>query len=88
VAVELTAENRRMLYIPPGIAHGFQSLMDETEVFYQMSEFYHPESQAGVRWDDPELAIRWPIAEVIVSERDRVLPAFHPGGRTFSGDSR
>jgi len=52
IAVELTAENHKMLYIPEGFAHGFQSLVDNTEVFYQMSAFYHPEYPRGVRWDD------------------------------------
>ena len=55
IALELTGDNRRMLYIPKGCAHGFQTLEDNTEVFYQMSEFYHPESACGVRWNDPAL---------------------------------
>ncbi len=69
-AVELTAENRRALYIPEGFAHGFQTLTDNTEVFYQMTEFYHPECARGVRWDDPAFEVEWPIAEVVMSERD------------------
>ena len=56
----LSAENRHMLYIPEGCAHGFLTLQDDTEVFYQMSEFYHPESARGVRWDDPAFQIVWP----------------------------
>ena len=71
---ELTAENRRALYIPRGFAHGFQTLADDAEVFYQMSEFYHPECARGIRWDDPAIGIRWPLADPIVSERDRGLP--------------
>src|ERR1700733_915863 len=63
IGVTLTAGNRRMLYIPEGCAHGFLTLEDETEVFYQMSEFYHPESSRGVRWDDPAFQVAWP-AEV------------------------
>ena len=70
IAVELTAENRRMLYVPKGFAHGFQTLEDNTEVFYQMSEFYHPEYARGVRWDDPAFGIEWPIKEIIVSAKD------------------
>ncbi|HZP83020.1 MAG TPA: dTDP-4-dehydrorhamnose 3,5-epimerase [Chthonomonadaceae bacterium] len=71
VAVELTATNRRMLYIPEGCAHGFQTLEDATEVFYQMSEFYHPESARGVRWNDPAFGIAWPPGERIISARDQ-----------------
>ncbi len=73
-AVELTAENGRALYISEGFAHGFQTLADNAEVFYQMSEFYHPESARGVRWDDPQLAILWPVADKIISPRDQALP--------------
>lgn len=73
-AAELTAENRRSLYVPAGFAHGFQTLADDTEVFYQMSEFYHPEAARGIRWDDPVLAIPWPIKDAVVSPRDRGFP--------------
>ena len=73
-AVELTAENHRALYIPAGFAHGFQTLMDDTEVFYQMSEIYSPEFVRGFRWDDPTAAIPWPVNDPIVSERDTALP--------------
>ena len=75
-AVELTAENRRMLYIPEGFAHGFQTLEDNTEVFYQMSEFYNPESSKGIRWDDPAFNIRWPSNKRIISPRDQQYPDF------------
>jgi dTDP-4-dehydrorhamnose 3,5-epimerase len=75
VAVELTASNRRMVYIPAGCAHGFQTLTDDTELFYQMSEFYHPELACGVRWDDPALGIAWPACDRrIISDRDLNLP--------------
>jgi dTDP-4-dehydrorhamnose 3,5-epimerase len=70
-AAELNAENRLAFYVPEGFAHGFQTLADDTEVLYQMSEFYHPELARGLRWDDPKLGIRWPLADAIVSERDR-----------------
>jgi dTDP-4-dehydrorhamnose 3,5-epimerase len=74
VAAELTADNRRMLYVPEGVAHGFQALTDDAEVFYQISEFHHPESERGIRWDDPGAAIAWPLADVTVSPRDAALP--------------
>src|SRR5262249_3900890 len=76
VAVVLTVENRTMLYIPEGCAHGFQTLEDKTEVVYQMSEFYAPECARGVRWDDPAFAIEWPSAERTIIERDRNYPNF------------
>lgn len=77
-SVELTAENRRMFYIPEGVAHGFQTLADATEVFYQMSASYHPESARGIRWNDPTLAIRWPLADPIVAEIDLGRPFWTP----------
>jgi len=76
LSIELTADNRRMLYIPEGFAHGFQTLEDDTEVFYQMSEFYHPECARGIRWDDPALKIRWPFSPLIVSNKDLDYPFF------------
>ncbi len=78
-AAELSAENRRALYVPRGFAHGFQTLADDTEVLYQMSEFYHPESARGVRWNSPELAISWPIEVAIVSPRDAAFPGLESG---------
>jgi dTDP-4-dehydrorhamnose 3,5-epimerase len=77
IGVELTAENRQMLYVPEGFAHGFQTLQDDTEVFYQVSAYYAPESCDGVRWDDPAFAIGWPaIAGVTINERDQSYPDF------------
>jgi dTDP-4-dehydrorhamnose 3,5-epimerase len=76
IGVTLTAENRRMLYIPEGCAHGFLTLEDETEVFYQMSEFYHPESSRGVRWDDPAFQVAWPAEVLVISDKDRAYPNF------------
>ena len=77
VALELTAENRKMLYIPEGIAHGFQTLVSDSEVLYQMSEAYHPESARGVRWNDPAFSIKWPIMEnLTVSEKDLRYPDY------------
>jgi dTDP-4-dehydrorhamnose 3,5-epimerase len=76
VGVELTARNRRMLYVPPGFAHGFQTLADESEVFYQMSEPFTAEAADGVRWNDPAFAIAWPLDVQVISERDRSFPDF------------
>lgn len=77
IGEELTAENRRMLFVPGGFAHGFQTLVDDTEVFYQVSDFYAPETAGGVRWNDPAFAIRWPASDgVIINERDRAYPDF------------
>lgn len=76
VSVVLTAENRRMLYIPEGFAHGFQTLENEAEIFYQMSEFYAPECAQGVRWNDPAFGIQWPTDERLISERDQNYPDF------------
>ena len=77
-AIELSAANRRMLYIPEGVAHGFQTLRDDSEVFYQISECYHPECSKGVRWNDPAFGIAWPIPEPVMSERDRAFPWVAP----------
>lgn len=76
LAVELTADNHLMLYIPEGFAHGFQTLEDDTEVFYQMSEFYAPEHARGVRWDDPSFRIEWPLPIKIISEKDMSYKGF------------
>jgi len=75
-ALVLTAEERNMVYVPEGCAHGFLTLADNTEVFYQMSEFYTPGFARGVRWDDPAFKIMWPEAVEVISERDRTYPAF------------
>jgi dTDP-4-dehydrorhamnose 3,5-epimerase len=75
-AVELSAENRRALYIPKGVAHGFQTLTDDTELYYEMSERFVPGAGRGVRWNDPAFGIEWPIAEPIVSARDAAYPDF------------
>jgi dTDP-4-dehydrorhamnose 3,5-epimerase len=77
-AVELTAANRKMLYVPEGFAHGFQTLADDTEVFYQISESYRPECARGVRWDDPRFGIEWPIRDPIISQRDRTFADHKP----------
>lgn len=76
---ELSAENRRMLYIPKGFAHGFQSLVDNTEVDYEITPAYVPGASSGFRFDDPALAINWPVVDMIISERDKALPPSFAG---------
>jgi dTDP-4-dehydrorhamnose 3,5-epimerase len=84
-SVTLSSLNRRMLYVPRGFAHGFQTLEDSTEVSYQMSEFYEPAYSRGARWNDPAFGIVWPVAEHrIINPRDQAYPDFRaqvPGGR-------
>jgi dTDP-4-dehydrorhamnose 3,5-epimerase len=75
-SVILNEENRLMLYIPPGFAHGFQTMTDNAEVFYQMSQFYSPEHSRGVRWNDPAFGIQWPADDRIIIDRDRNYPDF------------
>ncbi len=75
-AAELDAQAHCALYVPPGCAHGFLTLEDDTVVFYQIAGVHMPEAARGVRWDDPDLAIAWPAAPAAISERDRALPAF------------
>jgi dTDP-4-dehydrorhamnose 3,5-epimerase len=77
-AATLSAANRHAVYIPEGCAHGFLTLADESEVFYQMSEFYHPEAERGVRWNDPAFQIDWPEKVEVICERDRTYPDFEP----------
>lgn len=75
-AVELTADNRRMLYMPEGIAHGYLTLVDDTEASYVASSPWVKEAEWGVRWDDPAFAIAWPFEPAVISERDQAWPAF------------
>lgn len=75
-AVELSAENRRMIYVPAGFAHGYQTLEDDTEMFYLVSEPYHPESARGHRPEDPAFKIRWPLPISVISARDAGAPEF------------
>ncbi|MBI3597361.1 MAG: dTDP-4-dehydrorhamnose 3,5-epimerase [Nitrospirae bacterium] len=74
-SVELHAQDYKMLYVPEGIAHGFQTLEDNTVVFYQISEPYHPECARGVRWDDVAFGIAWPIQPIVISKKDQ---SYHP----------
>ena len=78
LGITLTAAQRNMLYIPEGLAHGFLTLQENTEVFYQMSEFYDPASARGVRWNDPAFGIDWPSEPQVISSRDRDYPDFKP----------
>jgi len=71
VSTELSEKNFKMMYIPKGCAHGFQTLEDEAIVYYQMTEFFHPECARGVRWDDPAIGIIWPVPARIISEKDQ-----------------
>lgn len=81
-AVELTAEKRNAFYIPQGCAHGFLTLADDCELFYQMSEVYDANLGRGVRYDDPAFAIRWPFAPAVISERDASFPDYRPAPPT------
>lgn len=76
IGVDLTAENRRALYIPEGCAHGFQTLEDATEVFYQITRYYTPAAARGMRWDDPAVGIAWPLPVSVISDRDAHYPDF------------
>jgi dTDP-4-dehydrorhamnose 3,5-epimerase len=77
---DLTAENRRMMYVPRGFAHGFLTLTDDVEALYLVSAFYAPEEERGVRFDDPRFAIDWPIAPSELSTKDRAWPNYNPAG--------
>lgn len=74
--IELTSKNRKALYVPEGCAHGFLTLQDNTEVFYQMSEFYHPEWARGIRYNDPAFSVDWPANIVQISDRDAQYPDY------------
>ena len=75
---ELSAENRRLMYVPKGFAHGFITLANDTEVLYFVDEFYSPELERGVRWDDPRFGIKWPMKPLVMSDKDRNHPDFDP----------
>lgn len=76
LGVALSAEDRKMLYVPEGFAHGFQTLEDNTEVFYQISQFYAPDFARGLRWNDPAFGIEWPVELQVISGRDRSYSDF------------
>ncbi len=75
---ELSAENRNMLYVPRGFAHGFITLEDDTEAFYFVDNFYAPDHERGVRWNDPKFGIDWPIEPAVLSDKDQAHPDFDP----------
>ena len=77
-AVELTAENHRMLYMPEGIAHGYLTLTDDVEAYYHASSPWQPSAESGVRWNDPAFAIAWPFAPVVISDKDAAWPDYVP----------
>ena len=74
VGIELTAEDHRQLYVPPGFAHGFCVLSEQVDFLYKCTDYYSPEDEYGIAWDDPDLAIAWPQIDVILSDKDRHLP--------------
>jgi len=84
---ELTAENRRQLYIPAGFAHGFETLSDDAEVRYLISAFYEPSAASGLRYDDPAFAISWPLPIAVISDKDRVWPYFAETFQQGSADA-
>jgi dTDP-4-dehydrorhamnose 3,5-epimerase len=75
-ATELSAENRRMMYVPKGFAHGFLSLADDTEALYFVDEFYSPEHERGIRYNDPTFALAWPMIPTVISDKDKAHPTF------------
>ena len=79
-AVELTADNRRMLYMPEGIAHGYLTLTDEVEAYYHASSPWAPSAESGVRWDDPAFGVAWPFAPDVISAKDAAWPDYAPVG--------
>jgi dTDP-4-dehydrorhamnose 3,5-epimerase len=83
--VELDAAERRALLVPPGVAHGYQSLVGDTEVFYMTDQFYAPELETGVRYDDPALAIPWPLPALDLTQRDRWWPLLSGGSDGSAG---
>jgi dTDP-4-dehydrorhamnose 3,5-epimerase len=78
IALELSAEDCAAIYVPPGLAHGFQTLEDDCEVLYQMGDFFAPDLSSGVRWDDPAFGIAWPLPCTAIHERDAAYPDFDP----------
>jgi dTDP-4-dehydrorhamnose 3,5-epimerase len=82
--LELSAENRKMMYVPKGFAHGFITLEDDTEAFYFVDEFYAPEFERGIRWNDPHFKIEWPMQPVVLSDKDRNHKDFDPAWHVVS----
>lgn len=84
VAVRLSAENRRILWVPEGFAHGFVTLTEEVEVVYKATNEYSPAHDRAIRWDDPDLAIPWPVASPTLSDKDAKAPLLREAGETFT----
>ncbi len=76
IGYELSSQNHKMFYVPEGFAHGFQTLTDNVEIFYQVSEFYTPNAEKGIRWDDDDFNISWPLQHTIISKKDSSWPKF------------
>jgi dTDP-4-dehydrorhamnose 3,5-epimerase len=76
ISVEISAENKRQVWVPPGLAHGFSVLSETAEFCYKVTDFYHPEDEQGIRWNDPALGIDWQINDPILSAKDQILPSF------------
>ena len=72
---ELSDENHRQLWVPPGFAHGFCVLSDTADVAYKLTTYYDPQTESGIRWDDPDVAVEWPVADPLLSERDKTAPS-------------
>ena len=82
---DLSADNRRMMYVPKGFAHGFITLTDDTEAYYLVDEFYAPECERGIRWNDSRFSIQWPIEPVVISKKDQDIRDFDPAWHLSSG---
>jgi dTDP-4-dehydrorhamnose 3,5-epimerase len=85
IGVELTADSYRMLFVPEGFAHGFITLEDNTDVTYNVTQFYTPGSERGIRWNDPAFNIEWPMEPVIISDKDQAHPDFEESNATSKG---
>jgi dTDP-4-dehydrorhamnose 3,5-epimerase len=83
IGVHLAAEDPGMLWVPPGFAHGFLSLEDHTEVLYKTTDYYYPEHDGGIRWNDPALGIPWPLPAPVLSPKDAALPFLNDAGSPF-----
>ena len=87
VGAELTEGNRHMFYLPPGFAHGFQVLSDTAEVMYKCTDEYSPSDERGITWDDPDIAIAWPLSEPVLSGKDKINPRLRDADNNFEYSS-